>query len=181
MPAILRVPIAAIYVRLAANCRNSGSNKNCRKCRCTFDRDNAVIHYERASNSPTVASWLRYLTGFFPKENAMANRRFEMFEIRRIIQRLRDTLRGPLALRRFNLQVASLFHFLSDSIFAAPRIFIAARQSCNTIKANALACKPHQIHKTLLTRKTQKPTLRFFSFEEAISQAAMTVTPMAGH
>ena len=67
------------------------------------------------------------------------------------------------------------------SVFIAPRMFIAARPTCNAMSAMAPSCQPQAIHIALLTRNTQNPMLRRFSFDDATSQEAVIVTAMAGH
>src|SRR5215216_4744369 len=49
------------------------------------------------------------------------------------------------------------------------------------MSAQACACQPQPIHKTLLTRKTQKPALRRRVDREATSQAASSEAAKAGH
>ncbi len=53
-------------------------------------------------------------------------------------------------------------------------MFSPARHTCNAINAHALVCRPHATQSTLLSRKTQKPTLRFDFSRDATSQAATT-------
>lgn len=70
-------------------------------------------------------------------------------------------------------------HGVSD--FFAPRMFIAARQTCRAINAKACALHPHTIHSALLDKNTQKPTLRRALTSDATSHEASTVTAIAGH
>ncbi len=56
-----------------------------------------------------------------------------------------------------------------------------ARKNWSAITAHAFADQPHAIQRTLLPRKSQKPHLRRASAVEPVSQAAMTVTTIAGH
>ncbi|HEX6176415.1 MAG TPA: hypothetical protein VF089_20600 [Candidatus Binatia bacterium] len=47
--------------------------------------------------------------------------------------------------------------------------------------AQARACQPQMIQSTLLTKKHQKPIMRRIFRCEPMSQAALTVTTIAGH
>lgn len=49
------------------------------------------------------------------------------------------------------------------------------------MSAHAPACQPHAIHRTLLAIKHQNPQLRFVFEFDATSQAAASVTAIAGH
>src|SRR5262245_48363964 len=63
----------------------------------------------------------------------------------------------------------------------APRTFMMKRPAWRTINAHACACHAHTTHNTLLTMKTQKPASRRDFVRDATSQAASSVTAMAGH
>src|SRR6185295_2824042 len=69
----------------------------------------------------------------------------------------------------------------SYSFLAAPRTFIANSPTCSAISAHARTCHAHAIHKTLLAMNHQKPISRRWRFCDATSQAANSVTAMAGH
>ena len=72
--------------------------------------------------------------------------------------------------------VYAYFQFLT-----MPRTFIPASASCSTISAQASAYSPQITQSTLLVRKTQKPISRRCLSRDPTSQAAPTVTTMAGH
>jgi len=68
-----------------------------------------------------------------------------------------------------------------ELFFTVPLMFRKARQTCKTISAYALALRPQIIHITLLKRKSQNPQVLLSFVCEATSQAATTVTSIAGH
>lgn len=65
--------------------------------------------------------------------------------------------------------------------FTAPRTLIAASKNWSTTSAHADVCQPQAIQSKLLSMKAQKPISRRAFFGEATSQAAITVTAIAGH
>ena len=62
-----------------------------------------------------------------------------------------------------------------------PRKFMAQRQNCRMIKAQAPACQPHTAHSTLLAMKQQKPIFLLLGRPDPMHHAASTVISMAGH
>ena len=70
---------------------------------------------------------------------------------------------------------------LSVSFLLAPLMFMPARIICSITIAQARACQPQTIQSALLNKKHQNPIiLRIFRCEP-MSQAAITVTTIAGH
>jgi len=74
----------------------------------------------------------------------------------------------------------STFHGAGEAL-TAPRMLSAARHSCSTTSAQEPVCQPQAIQSALLARKTQKPISRRRLWVDATSQAASTVTSIAGH
>jgi len=60
-------------------------------------------------------------------------------------------------------------------------MFIANNPTWSAISAQAPTCQAHTIHNTLLAMNHQKPAARRLLWREATSQAAKSVTAMAGH
>src|SRR5689334_10195988 len=69
----------------------------------------------------------------------------------------------------------------SYSFFMAPRTFRPNNPTCSAISAQACVCQPHVTHRTLLATNHQNPASRRDFFCDATSQAANSVTAMAGH
>ena len=63
----------------------------------------------------------------------------------------------------------------------APRRLIAAKHICRQMSAYARSPAAQTIHKILLRRKSQNPQFLLNFRSEATIQAAITVTPIAGH
>ena len=55
------------------------------------------------------------------------------------------------------------------------------KHTCSVTSAGACSFQPQTIHKTLLSRNSQKPAFRRHSFVDATNHDAMTVTAIAGH
>ena len=89
-----------------------------------------------------------------------------------------------LKIGRIKQTSKNLDHFsagLSVLFLLAPLIFIPARIICSITIAQARACQPQTIQSALLNKKHQKPILRRILRCEPMSQAAITVTIIAGH
>lgn len=69
----------------------------------------------------------------------------------------------------------------STFVFFNPRIFMAARATCNATTAQALSGQAQAIQRVLLKRNTQKPMNLRRSLLEPTSQAAVTDAAKAGH
>jgi hypothetical protein len=70
---------------------------------------------------------------------------------------------------------------LSVSFLLAPLMFMPAKITCRVTIAQARSCQPQTIQSTLLNKKHQKPIMRRILRSEPMSQAAITVTTIAGH